>query len=82
MTSDNDARRLLSAARLAPYVAAGECLGCDPLGLYAWNVSVSAAFATGADARRTQGLHVRRARACLDSDSTVATPSIQNLILR
>lgn len=44
MTSDNDVRRLLSAARLAPYVAAGECLGCDPLGLYSWNVSVSAAF--------------------------------------
>lgn len=44
MTSDDDVRRLLSPARLAPYCEVAGRLGCDPLALYAWNVRVSSAF--------------------------------------
>jgi len=44
MGERTDLRRLLSAARLAPYEAAAARDGCDALALYTWNVRISAAF--------------------------------------
>lgn len=47
MNSEDALRGLLSAERLAPYEAAAQRLGCEPLHLYDWNVQISSAFFEG-----------------------------------